>query len=249
MLASAVVVRPTPRTTAPLIQEFIDLMGTTKNTSATLTAPPPGPKRAGRLQLQNINNGQRSLRQQQRRLILGKLNTKHPKKPRAKASTTKTNQKAVSGGHKVTFQSEIDVIPQRWRRLSIRGDAIPSDDGYSKLDVIMETSATQKFNGMKQPRSVKSARSRLRRPLSSNKSWKKKRITKERAQAVDDDTASSTPWWTVMSPAADLLESLGDFVDTFIDSIPCGDESSVCGSGNDSATDYSYDDGDKSYWF
>jgi hypothetical protein len=52
-----------------------------------------------------------------------------------------------------------------------------------------------------------------------------------------------------MSPAADLLESLGDFVDTFIDSIPCGDESSVCGSGNDSATDYSYDDGDKSYWF
>ena len=56
-----------------------------------------------------------------------------------------------------------------------------------------------------------------------------------------------------MSPAADtafgLLESLGDFVDTFIDSIPGGDESSVCGSGNDSATDYSYDDGDKSYCF
>ena len=70
---------------------------------------------------------------------------------------------------------------------------------------------------------------------------------------VDDDTASSTPWWTVMSPAADtafgLLESLGDFVDTFFDSIPCGDESSVCGSGYDSATDYSYDDGDKSYCF
>ena len=227
-------------------------MGTTKNTSATLTAPPPGPKRTGRLQLQNINNGQRSQRQQQRRVILGRLNTKHPKKPRAKPSTTKTNQKAVSGGQKVTFNSEIDVIPQRWRRLSIRGDAIPSDDGYSKLDVIKETSATQKNNGMNQTRSVKSVRSRLRRPLSSKKSRKKKLITKQRAQAVDDDTASSTPWWTVMSPGADtagLWVSFGDFVDTFIDSIPCGDAYSDCGSGYDSATDYSYDYGDKSCCF
>ncbi len=88
-----------------------------------------------------------------------KLNTKHPKKPRAKTSTTKTNQKAVSGGQKVTFQSEIDVIPQRWRRLSICGDAIPSDNGYSKLVVIKETSAMKNFNGMKQARLVKSARS------------------------------------------------------------------------------------------
>ena len=227
-------------------------MGTTKNTSATLTAPPPGPKRAGRLQLQNINNGQRSQRQQQRRVILGRLNTKHPKKPRAKPSTTKPNQKAVSGGQKVTFNSEIDVIPQRWRRLSIRGDAIPSDDGYSKLDVIKETSATQKNNGMKQTRSVKSARSRSRRPHSNKKSRKKKRITKERAQVVDDDTASSTPWWTVMSPGADtagLWVTLGDFVDTFIDSNPCGVEYSDCGSGYDSATDYSYDYGDKSCCF
>ena len=94
-----------------------------------------------------------------------KLNTKHPKKPRAKTSTTKTNQKAVSGGQKVTFQSEIDVIPQRWRRLSIRGDAIPSDNGYSKLVVIKETSAMQNFNGMKQARSVKSARSLAATPF------------------------------------------------------------------------------------
>lgn len=233
-------------------QEFIDLMGAIKYTSATLTELRPGPKRLGRLQLLIINNGQRSKRQQQRRLILGKLNTKHPKKQRAKASTTKTNQKAASGGQKVTFQSAIDVIPQSWRRLSISGDAIRSDGEYSKLDVIKQTNTTQQFNGTKQTRSVRSARSHLRRPLSSIKSREKKRKTKERAQSVDHDTASSTPWWTVMSPAADttfgLLESLGDFVDTFFDSIPCGAESSVCGSSYDSATDYSYNDDDRSYY-
>ncbi len=148
-------------------------------------------ERAGRLQLQNINNGQRSERQQQRRLILVKFNTKHPKKPRAKAFTTKTKQKAASGGQKVTFQSAIDVIPQSLSQSSISGDAIPADDTHSKLDVIRQTNATLKFNGTKQTRSV---RNRYH------------------------DAASSTPMSPAANATFGQWESLCYFVDTFIDS-------------------------------
>jgi hypothetical protein len=170
-------------------------MVTTKYTSTSATKPPTGPKRAGRLQLQNVSIGQRSKQNQLRRLILEKYNIKQ----RAKASRMRTNQtEAVRCGTKVT------LMPQKLRELPISGGAIPSDDEisklsddeYSKLDVIDQTNAARKIHGTKQRRSVRNSSSR---PPSSNKLRDQTRTTKERAKAVGRHTASSTVVSAILS--------------------------------------------------